>query len=66
MEPKRGALAFCSLGSMGIITSNKPEEVVYLDGTKGIAWVGMHLTDKIAPIGSSWSARNPVVIAYLQ
>lgn len=59
MKPKKGAVALCSLGSLGLITENEPQEVVYPDG---MAWVGVHLTDKIAPIGSKWSSRNPIII----
>lgn len=32
----------------------------------GIAYVGIHLTDKIAPIGSPWSSRTPKVICKLE
>lgn len=31
----------------------------------GEAYVGIHLTDLIAPVGSPWSSRTPVVIGSL-
>ena len=55
----KGSLAVCSLGCLGLITEDEKKEVTYPDGTKGMAYVGIHLTDKIAPIGSPWSSRNP-------
>ena len=63
---QRGTLALCSRNSLGLITEPEPKEVTYPDGTKGTAYVGIHLTDKIAPIGSPWSSRNPRVLGTLQ
>ena len=37
---KQYAIAKCSLGVLGIITSSKMEEVTYSDGNKGVAWTG--------------------------
>lgn len=65
MLPRRGAIAVCSKGSIGIITSDEPVEVTYPDGSKSMAWVGLHLTDKIAKIGEPWSSRTPTVLLYL-
>lgn len=65
LPPKQGAVAICSAGSVGFITSEKPMEVSYPDGNKGIAWTGVHLTDKLAPMGSPWSSRSPHVLFYL-
>lgn len=61
MPPRKHALAYCSKGRLGIITSDEPEHVDYPDGTKGWAWTGYHVHNK-AP----WSSRNPRVIAYLE
>jgi len=58
----KGAIARCSLGTLGLITSDGPVPVTYKDGNSGIAWVGIHLTDAIAPLGSSWSSRNPRIV----
>lgn len=59
-----GALAFCGLGALGLITSDSPTPVNYRDGSTGLAWTGIHLTRKIAPIGSAWSSRDPRVVSY--
>ncbi len=63
MKPQAGAIALCGLGTYGLITVDEPQEVVYADGNKSAAYIGVHLTDKIAPIGSRWSSRHPVIIA---
>ena len=61
----KGTLAICSLGTLGLITSDEPQTVTYIDGNKGVAWTGIHLTDKIAPIGSQWSSRNPRAVGHI-
>ena len=58
--PRKHALAYCSKGHLGVITSEGPESVEYPDGTKGMAWTGYHLPD-----GRPWSSRNPRVVGYL-
>ena len=60
-----GTLALCSMGCLGLITSNKMVEVVYGDGNTGSAYVGIHLTDKFSFIGSRWSSRNPKVVGHI-
>lgn len=60
MKPQRGDIAICSLGHVGIIECDEPQEVTYSDGNKGRTWVGTHL-EPLA--GKPWSSRNPVVIA---
>lgn len=65
MEIKNGTLAICSLGTLGLITCDAPQEITYQNGNKGTAWTGIHLTNKIAPIGSPWSSRNPKVVGYI-
>jgi hypothetical protein len=62
LKPGKGMLAVCSLGSLGLITDSLKKEITYPDGTKGEAWVGVHVTDKVAEIGSPWSSRNPTVV----
>jgi hypothetical protein len=32
----------------------------------GVAYVGIHLTSLLAPVGSPWSSRTPVVVGDLQ
>jgi len=65
LEPRKGAIAICGLGTVGFITEDQPRDVIYPDGNKGRAWVGVHLSEKIAPLGSPWSSKRPNVIAYL-
>jgi len=70
-EPKKGDLAVCSRGYLGLITSEGPEEVSYPDGTRGQAWTGIHLTwyrgleyQHTNP-GDPWSSRTPTVVGYI-
>lgn len=65
MEPKQYALALCSLKTLGLILSPTPVPVIYPNGATGVAWTGIHLSNKVAPVGSPWSSRNPVVLDYL-
>lgn len=62
---ERGTLALCGLGTLGLITSDSPEMIKYPDGNEGMAWLGIHLTDAIAPVGSPWSSRDPVEIIHV-
>ncbi len=71
MKPKRGALAICEAGTLGLITSNQVESITYLSVPVN-AWLGIHLTDTPvidgepwSKIGDPWSSRNPRVIGYL-
>jgi hypothetical protein len=63
--PHKGSLALCRLGSLGLITKSVPQMVEYGDGNKGVAYVGIHLTDKISEIGKPWSSRHPKVITHI-
>lgn len=63
LKPRKGALAKCSQGAIGIITSETPVEVTYGDGKKGKAWTGFHLEGE--KFGQPWSSRKPEVVAYL-
>jgi hypothetical protein len=59
---KKGDLAICSRGQLGLITSPFKSMVEYADETVGYAWVGIHLTDGVGhKIGDPWSSRNPYV-----
>ena len=62
MKPRRGALARCSLGMLGLITDDDMREFTYPDGNKGTAYVGVCLA---VPAGSPWSSRNPTVLGYV-
>ncbi len=70
MKPKRGAIAICSAGTLGIIVVNEQVLITYPNGGRGLAWTGIHLTDgkvfgHAVKIGDPWSSRNPKVIGYL-
>jgi len=62
-QPYKYALAECGLGSLGIILSDAPIEVTYSDGAKAMAWVGLHLTDKVSYVGAPWASRNPKIVS---
>jgi hypothetical protein len=78
LYPRSGALAYNALGLLGLITSDKPEEVTYPDGKKDRAWIGICLVNdpdfympfgpekgnKPIRIGDQWSSRCPVVVGY--
>jgi hypothetical protein len=72
------ALAYCSGGLLGLITSDAPKEITYNDGNKGTAWTGLQVTGGwIAGVGGDigkrffrapgmpWSSRTPRIIARL-
>ena len=61
-----GWLALCSLNSLGIILKDEMQEVTYSDGNKGMAYIGLHLTDKVSKIGAPWSSRHPRIIGTIQ
>lgn len=60
LQPKRGAIARCGAGFIGIITSDQPIKVEYQDGNNGLAWVGIHLQPEL--LGANWSSRSPTVL----
>lgn len=65
MEPGIGMVARCSRGALGLITSDKPEEITYPDGNIGVAWTGIQLSWLLSEPGKPWSSRNPKVIGHL-
>lgn len=80
LEPKRGAIALCSMGSLGLILSDKPEKITYDDGKTAEAWTGVYLTGRTIdwkfgpkkgetqeiPALSPWSSTRPRVICYVK
>lgn len=78
MEIGKGTIAKCSAGAIGLITVDRPQEIIYADGNKGCAWTGIQLTDtEIAgrgkhegqtfkvKMGDPWSSRDPQVLGFL-
>jgi hypothetical protein len=80
LEPRRGAIATCSIGSLGLILREAPEDITYPDGNKGKAWTGIYLADRTVhwhfgpkqgqdefiTAGSPWSSSKPNVICYVE
>lgn len=78
MKPKQYAIVKCSLGVIGLITSETEVEVTYADQNKGFAWTGVVLqtfdipgikgdAGKIIHIkqGNRWSSQSPEVLFYV-
>ena len=57
--PKRGSRLFEEARTYHV---RRSQEITYPDGSKGTAWVGIHLTDAVATIGSPWCSRKPTVV----
>ena len=64
-EIRVGTVARCQRGALGLITQSAPTKVTYGDGSVGRAWVGIHLTSALSPIGSPWSSRAPTVLGQI-
>lgn len=69
-EPRKYSVALCSLGVVGLITSDSKEKVIYNDGS-GLSWIGVVLEDiSINDIGKTihvkkfdkWSSKYPKVL----
>jgi len=66
VEPKKGAIAKCKWGTIGVIASDGPVEVTYSNGDRGLAWIGFHLQEHdMIKIGDPWSSRHPEVLFFL-
>ena len=66
LNPKKGSIALCSCGYLGLITANGRTKITYSDGNSGEAYVGIHLTNQLEEIGAPWSSRNPKVICHVE
>lgn len=80
LTPRKHAIAYCSIGFLGLILSDRAEPVTYDDGNKGVAWTGIQLWpstitavfgkqgEKTVTVraGDRWSSRTPRVIGYLE
>lgn len=79
MKTKTYKIAFCSIGVLGVVTSNQKKEVVYADGNRGKAYIGYCIHDTIIEgikgdegklfslkKGSLWSSKNPKVITEVE
>jgi len=61
--PGKGTIARCSKGYLGLILSEHPIAITYLDGSSVIAWTGVHLSG--SKLGDTWSSCNPTVVGKL-
>jgi len=68
LPPCRGALAYCSDGSLGLITGTEPETLHYGDGSTATGWTGIHMDNqRHSPgIGKPWSSTHPIVVSYIK
>lgn len=57
---KKGALALCSRGELGLILVDKPHFVYYGDGNFDEAWTGIHVSPE--KFGEPWSSRTPTYV----
>lgn len=62
--PRKGEIAVCSHGYLGLITCDEPSRESATAGNVGAEiWTGIHLTTKNGKvIGAPWQSRNPRVI----
>ena len=73
MEPCKGAIAFCSVGRLGLITSEKPEPFTFSNGDTVVTWQGIQLTEGLGgknkdypqKVGDFWCSQNPKVVGHL-
>lgn len=54
---KKGCIARCSIGLLGLVTSERKEMTRYGDE----AWIGIQLSPDKA--GQEWCSKNPIFIA---
>jgi hypothetical protein len=74
MFPCKGAIAFCSVGRLGLITSDEPEVFTFFDGTTDKVWKGIQLTEGMGgknkdypqKPGDLWCSRNPIVVGHIK
>jgi hypothetical protein len=58
-QPKRVLYKRCDYCAGAISGADAPE---LCKCETGMAYVGIHLTDKVAPVGSPWSSRTPRIV----
>lgn len=74
MEIRRGAVAKCSVGRIGLITSDQPEKMVFFNGDEAMVWKGVQLTNGLGgknkdypqKVGDFWCSKNPEVLFYIE
>lgn len=76
LKPQKFAVARCGVGALGLILCNEPQEVIYDDGNRGMAWTGIQLQHTTLTLndgrkvvvkpGDPWSSKNPEVCGLLE
>ncbi len=62
-KPQKGSIAFNEAGCLGLIIQDAPRADE--QDTRISYYVGVHLTDKTAAMGSAWSSSKPRVCGRL-
>ena len=65
MTPKRGDIAICGIGTLGLVLEDGMQDITYDNGQRGKAYIGVHLTDKVCEVGGKWSSRDPVIVGHI-
>ena len=63
--PSKGDICRCSLGTLGVVTKDEPQQVSYENGGEAEAYVGLHLEDHEEydiQQADPWSSRDPEVV----
>jgi len=64
---EKGTIAICSQGYLGLVLRDGRHEVTLSDGSKHMAYVGIHLEFKNGKaIGDNWSSRNPKLVGRIE
>lgn len=74
LQPRKGAIAYCSVGRLGLILNDSPEEFEFFNGDKAVVWKGIQLTkglggknkDYPQEVGDFWCSTKPKVIGYIE
>lgn len=64
-QPRKGSIAICSRGFLGLITDDDKKDIIYSDGNVGKAYVGIHLCTDMKFFGTGWSSTKPKVIGHI-
>ena len=65
LKPRRGALAYCMKGYLGLIVEDEPSVKRPDYGNRVIrVWRGVHIGRH--KVGRPWQTRAPVVVGYVQ
>lgn len=76
---KKGDIAICGVGKVGMITDSEKQDVILRNGKLITTYVGVQLTNGMVDgvledvgqvfefeIGDSWSSKHPIVIGHIE